>query len=90
MKILFATLLLASSISLASAQEVNACQDEKVSNTSEMTSNLEAQKVQEADDKDSIEVYNLCGQLVGNSLDKLPKGVYIVKQNGTSRKVVIR
>ena len=40
--------------------------------------------------EETIEVYNLCGQLVANQLDKLPKGVYIVKQDGTSRKVVIR
>lgn len=43
------------------------------------------------DNKDAeMEVFNLCGQHISYSLNNLDKGVYIVKQNGTSRKVVIR
>ncbi|MBP5345998.1 MAG: T9SS type A sorting domain-containing protein [Bacteroidales bacterium] len=90
MKILFATLLLASTFSLAKAEEVASRSEEKETVGTEVTANLESQKVLETEDKDAIEVYNLCGQLVSNSMDKLSKGVYIVKQNGTSRKVVIR
>lgn len=36
------------------------------------------------------EVFNLCGKKIANSTAGLNKGVYIVKQNGTSRKVVIK
>ena len=90
MKILFATLLLASTFSLARAEEVTSRPEEKETTSTEQTANLEEQKIQETEDKDIIEVYNLCGQLVSNSMDKLTKGVYIIKQNGSSRKVVIR
>lgn len=36
------------------------------------------------------EVFNLCGKKIANSTVGLTKGVYIIKQNGTSRKVVIK
>lgn len=41
-------------------------------------------------DDGPVEVYNLCGQFVTNDLRKLKKGVYVVKQNGASRKMVVR
>lgn len=89
MKILFATILLSLSISLAMGQENNARPEEKeMTQTEETTSTEKIQ--QDLEQKDTIEVYNLCGQLVSNSLEGLNKGVYIVKQNGTSRKIVIR
>lgn len=36
------------------------------------------------------EVFNLCGKKIANSTSGLNKGVYIIKQNGTSRKIVIK
>lgn len=42
-------------------------------------------------DKDiKCEVFNLCGKKIANSTNGLSKGVYIIKQNGSSRKVVIK
>lgn len=42
-------------------------------------------------DKDTkCEVFNLCGKKIANSTNGLSKGVYIIKQHGTSRKVVIK
>ncbi len=41
-------------------------------------------------DEGPVEVYNLCGQFVTNDLRKVKKGVYVVKQNGASRKMVVR
>ncbi len=37
-----------------------------------------------------MEVYNLCGKKIAESTMGLTKGIYIIKQNGTSRKVVIK
>lgn len=37
-----------------------------------------------------VEIFNLCGKMVANSTAGLTKGIYIVKQNGASRKVVIK
>ena len=37
-----------------------------------------------------VEIYNLCGRFVTNNPAKLRKGVYVVKQNGSSRKMVVR
>lgn len=37
-----------------------------------------------------VEVFNLCGKLVANTTAGLPKGIYIVRQGGTSRKVTVR
>lgn len=36
------------------------------------------------------EVFNLCGKKIADSTTGLTKGIYIIKQNGTSRKVVIK
>ena len=41
-------------------------------------------------DTNKMEVYNLCGKKVAESTKGLTKGIYIIKQNGVSRKVVIR
>lgn len=41
-------------------------------------------------DKSKCEVFNLCGKKIANSTVGLGKGIYIVKQNGTSRKMVIK
>ncbi len=38
----------------------------------------------------SIEVYNLCGKQVATSTVGLPKGIYIVRHNGVSRKMTIK
>ncbi len=43
-----------------------------------------------SDKENKCEVYNLCGKMIANSTTGLNKGVYIVKQNGTSRKIVIK
>lgn len=43
-----------------------------------------------SDKESKCEVYNLCGKMIANSTTGLNKGVYIVKQNGTSRKIVIK
>lgn len=67
------------------SQQTEALTNEK---TQTDTSSLEQQMQQSTDN--SIEVYNLCGQLVADQLKGLSKGVYIVKQNGSSRKVVVR
>ena len=37
-----------------------------------------------------VEIYNLCGRFLTNNPAKLRKGVYVVKQNGSSRKMVVR
>jgi hypothetical protein len=37
-----------------------------------------------------MEFYNLCGKKIAESTIGLTKGIYIIKQNGTSRKVVIK
>ena len=89
MKILFATILLSMSLTLAMGQEVNTRPEEKEQTANEETTSTEKIQ-QELEQKDTVEVYNLCGQLVATSLDGLNKGVYIVKQNGTSRKIVVR
>ena len=41
-------------------------------------------------DNNKMEVYNLCGKKIAESTMGLTKGIYIIKQNGTSRKVVIK
>ncbi len=41
-------------------------------------------------DSRKMEVYNLCGKKIATSMVGLPKGIYIIKQNGASRKVVIK
>lgn len=41
-------------------------------------------------DSHKLEVFNLCGKKIANSTEGLAKGVYIVRQDGTSRKVTIR
>ncbi len=41
-------------------------------------------------DNNKMEVYNLCGKKIAESTIGLTKGIYIIKQNGTSRKVVIK
>lgn len=41
-------------------------------------------------DKKEIEVFNLCGKKIANSTEGLNKGIYIVKQGNTSKKVTIR
>ena len=41
-------------------------------------------------DSQKVEVYNLCGKKIAESTMGLKKGIYIIKQNGTSRKVVIK
>ena len=41
-------------------------------------------------DNNKMEVYNLCGKKVAESTMGLSKGIYIIKQNGSSRKVVIK
>ncbi len=41
-------------------------------------------------DSNKMEVYNLCGKKVAESTIGLTKGIYIIKQNGSSRKVVIK
>ncbi len=41
-------------------------------------------------DSRKMEVYNLCGKKIAESTFDLAKGIYIIKQNGTSRKVVIK
>lgn len=38
----------------------------------------------------TIEVYNLCGKKIATSTAGLSKGIYIIKQGGTSRKITIR
>lgn len=38
----------------------------------------------------SVEVYNLCGKQVATSTVGLPKGIYIVRHNGVSRKMTIK
>ena len=43
-----------------------------------------------ADASKAVEVYNLCGKKIAESTSGLTKGIYIIKQNGTSRKVVIK
>ena len=87
MKKVLSSVLLLLFCSLAMGQEETAATDkiEKAFKEQNVEVNLNANTSEE-----TIEVYNLCGQLVANQLDKLPKGVYIVKQDGTSRKVVIR
>lgn len=37
-----------------------------------------------------LEVFNICGRLVGNSATGLKKGIYIFRQGDVSRKVVIK
>lgn len=37
-----------------------------------------------------VEIYNLCGRFLTNNPAELRKGVYVVKQNGSSRKMVVR
>ncbi|MBQ0058025.1 MAG: hypothetical protein KBT20_10260 [Bacteroidales bacterium] len=37
-----------------------------------------------------LKVYNICGQYISASTEGLGKGMYVIKQNGTSHKVVIR
>lgn len=87
MKKVLSSVLLLLFCSLAMGQEETVATDkiEKAFKEQNVEVNLNANTSEE-----TIEVYNLCGQLVANQLDKLPKGVYIVKQDGTSRKVVIR
>ena len=87
MKQVLSSVLLLLFCSLAMGQEETVATDkiEKAFKEQNVEVNLNANTSEE-----TIEVYNLCGQLVANQLDKLPKGVYIVKQDGTSRKVVIR
>ena len=87
MKKVLSSVLLLLFCSLAMGQAETAATDkiEKAFKEQNVEVNLNANTSEE-----TIEVYNLCGQLVANQLDKLPKGVYIVKQDGTSRKVVIR
>lgn len=41
-------------------------------------------------DKNKCEVFNLCGKKIADTTVGLSKGIYIVKQNGTSRKMVIK
>jgi len=41
-------------------------------------------------DNNKMEVYNLCGKKIAESTKGLAKGIYIIKQNGASRKVVIK
>ena len=41
-------------------------------------------------DGKKMEVYNLCGKKIADSTIGLTKGIYIIKQNGSSRKVVIK
>ena len=41
-------------------------------------------------DGNKMEVYNLCGKKIAESTIGLTKGIYIIKQNGSSRKVVIK
>ena len=87
MKKVLSSVLLLLFCSLAMGQEETVATDkiEKAFKEQNVEVNLNANT-----SEGTIEVYNLCGQLVANQLDKLPKGVYIVKQDGTSRKVVIR
>lgn len=40
--------------------------------------------------KQPIEVFNLCGKKIAESVNGLKKGIYIFRQGGTSRKVVIK
>lgn len=40
--------------------------------------------------QNGVEVFNLCGKRVATTTEGLPKGIYIVRQGGTSRKVTIR
>ncbi|MCR5393987.1 MAG: T9SS type A sorting domain-containing protein [Bacteroidales bacterium] len=73
------------------AQETENSQQAEAQTTEKIqtdTSSLDLQMQQSTDN--SIEVYNLCGQLVSDQLKGLSKGVYIVKQNGSSRKVIVR
>ena len=37
-----------------------------------------------------VEVFNLCGRKISDSATSLPTGVYIIRTNGQSRKVVIK
>lgn len=41
-------------------------------------------------DIEKMEVYNLCGKKVAQTTIGLPQGIYIIKQSGISRKVVIK
>lgn len=83
-------LLLLTLATSAMAQEAQT-QETQETQTAEATaakSEIKLSEQAKAIDFDKpMEVYNLCGQLVGNSLEKLPKGVYIVKQEGICRKI---
>lgn len=46
--------------------------------------------VKEVTKDKQMEVFNLCGKKVGNSTIGLSKGIYIIRQGGTSRKVTIK
>lgn len=37
-----------------------------------------------------LEIFNICGRMVGNSAEGLQKGIYIFRQGDVSRKVVIK
>lgn len=45
-------------------------------------------KVKKNDQK--LEIFNICGRMIGNSAEGLKKGIYIFRQGDVSRKVVIK
>lgn len=89
MKKLLSIILVAAMMSAAAlAQESGQSGTPEGAKTESQENNASVENANKEEAK--VEVYNLCGQYIGNSLKGLPKGVYIVKQDGASRKWVVR
>lgn len=69
--------------------EADEATDEAESETADVDANSPANLRGMAVSKET-EIYNLCGKMIATSTIGLTKGVYIIKQGNTSRKVVIR
>lgn len=49
-----------------------------------------ASSLNQVNNNQKLEVFNICGRMIANSAEGLKKGIYIFRQGGVSRKVVIK